>query len=118
MGLSRGTSRCSHLRSTSSLLASFPLDHLAMQPSVQQHQASLTACLRSPCQASTCLSGLESEPCGQAAADLGEGTDLEALCSQLTLDVIGKAVFNYDFDSLTTHSPLIQVCPPTGLAVH
>ena len=45
----------------------------------------------------------------QAAADSGEGTDLEALCSQLTLDVIGKAVFNYDFDSLTTNSPLIQV---------
>ena len=45
----------------------------------------------------------------QAAADSGQGTDLEALCSQLTLDVIGKAVFNYDFDSLTTNSPLIQV---------
>ena len=47
----------------------------------------------------------------QAAADSGEGTDLEALCSQLTLDVIGKAVFNYDFDALTTNSPLIQVQP-------
>ncbi len=27
---------------------------------------------------------------------------------QLTLDIIGKAVFNYDFNSLTTDSPLIQ----------
>lgn len=28
---------------------------------------------------------------------------------QVTLDVIGKAVFNYDFNSLNTNSPLIQV---------
>jgi carotenoid epsilon hydroxylase len=35
--------------------------------------------------------------------------DLEACFSQMTLDVIGKAVFNYDFDALTTDSPLIQV---------
>jgi hypothetical protein len=33
---------------------------------------------------------------------------MEACFSQLTLDVIGKAVFNYDFDSLTTSSPVIQ----------
>lgn len=32
--------------------------------------------------------------------------------SQMTLDVIGKAVFNYDFNSLTTDSPIIQVCVP------
>ena len=35
---------------------------------------------------------------------------MEACFSQLTLDVIGKAVFNYDFNALTTSSPLIQVC--------
>jgi carotene epsilon-monooxygenase len=40
----------------------------------------------------------------------GESIDMEACFSQLTLDVIGKAVFNYDFNSLTTSSPLIQVC--------
>ncbi len=34
---------------------------------------------------------------------------MEACFSQLTLDVIGKAVFNYDFDALNTQSPLIQV---------
>jgi carotene epsilon-monooxygenase len=34
---------------------------------------------------------------------------MEAAFSQLTLDVIGKAVFNYDFNSLTQNSPLIQV---------
>ena len=34
---------------------------------------------------------------------------MEACFSQLTLDVIGKAVFNYDFDALTTSSPVIQV---------
>jgi hypothetical protein len=34
---------------------------------------------------------------------------MEACFSQLTLDVIGKSVFNYDFDALKTDSPLIQV---------
>jgi carotene epsilon-monooxygenase len=33
---------------------------------------------------------------------------MEAAFSQLTLDVIGKAVFNYDFDALNRDSPLIQ----------
>lgn len=37
-----------------------------------------------------------------------KAVDMEAYFSQLTLDVIGKAVFNYDFNSLTTNSPLIQ----------
>lgn len=34
--------------------------------------------------------------------------DVEACFSQLTLDVIGKAVFNFDFDSLNASSPVIQ----------
>eukprot|EP00271_Cylindrocystis_brebissonii_P002679 TRINITY_DN13443_c0_g1_i1.p1 TRINITY_DN13443_c0_g1~~TRINITY_DN13443_c0_g1_i1.p1 ORF type:complete len:670 (+),score=94.55 TRINITY_DN13443_c0_g1_i1:93-2012(+) len=42
------------------------------------------------------------------AAKSGKAVNMEELFSQLTLDVIGKAVFNYDFDSLTTDSPLIQ----------
>ena len=46
----------------------------------------------------------------QVVARSGESIDMEACFSQLTLDVIGKAVFNYDFNSLTTSSPLIQVC--------
>ena len=57
------------------------------------------------------------EPCAeQLVAELdahlakapGKEVDMEAYFSQLTLDVIGKAVFNYDFNSLTTSSPLIQ----------
>ena len=44
----------------------------------------------------------------EAAALDGRAVDMEASFSQLTLDIIGKAVFNYDFDSLTTDSPLIQ----------
>ena len=38
---------------------------------------------------------------------------MEACFSQLTLDVIGKSVFSYDFGALTTSSPVIQVllCP-------
>ena len=47
----------------------------------------------------------------QVVARSGESLDMEACFSQLTLDVIGKAVFNYDFDALTTSSPVIQVWP-------
>jgi carotenoid epsilon hydroxylase len=42
-------------------------------------------------------------------AATGAAVNMEAAFSQLTLDVIGKSVFNYDFSSLTTDSPLIQV---------
>jgi len=45
----------------------------------------------------------------QVVARSGESIDMEACFSQLTLNVIGKAVFNYDFDALTTSSPVIQV---------
>ena len=33
---------------------------------------------------------------------------MEARFSQLTLDIIGKSVFNYGFDALNTDSPVIQ----------
>lgn len=57
----------------------------------------------------------------QVVARSGESVDMEACFSQLTLDVIGKAVFNYDFNALTTSSPLIQVCLcqcPASVAYH
>ncbi|CAL5220979.1 g3089 [Coccomyxa viridis] len=44
----------------------------------------------------------------EVVARSGESIDMEACFSQLTLDVIGKAVFNYDFDALTMSSPVIQ----------
>ncbi|KXZ43836.1 hypothetical protein GPECTOR_79g115 [Gonium pectorale] len=44
----------------------------------------------------------------RVAARSGTPVNMEALFSQLTLDIIGKAVFNYDFNSLTSDSPLIQ----------
>jgi carotene epsilon-monooxygenase len=44
----------------------------------------------------------------EGAAASGEAVDMEAKFSQLTLDVIGKSVFNYDFDALNADSPLIQ----------
>ncbi|XP_020581080.1 protein LUTEIN DEFICIENT 5, chloroplastic [Phalaenopsis equestris] len=40
------------------------------------------------------------EKLDRASSD-GEDVDMESLFSRLTLDIIGKAVFNYDFDSLT-----------------
>lgn len=44
----------------------------------------------------------------EGVAESGEAINMEAAFSQLTLDVIGKSVFNYDFDSLKTDSPVIQ----------
>ena len=52
--------------------------------------------------------------CVQVVAASGESIDMEACFSQLTLDVIGKAVFNYDFNALNTDSPLIQVLAMLG----
>lgn len=43
-----------------------------------------------------------------SSAASGAPVNMEAAFSQLTLDIIGKSVFNYDFNSLTSDSPLIQ----------
>lgn len=44
-----------------------------------------------------------------AAATDGEDVEMESLFSRLTLDIIGKAVFNYDFDSLTNDTGIVEV---------
>ncbi|RZC68827.1 hypothetical protein C5167_032198 [Papaver somniferum] len=44
-----------------------------------------------------------------AAASDGEDVEMESLFSRLTLDVIGKAVFNYDFDSLENDTGIVDV---------
>ncbi|XP_065857299.1 carotene epsilon-monooxygenase, chloroplastic [Euphorbia lathyris] len=44
----------------------------------------------------------------QADALNGNPVNMEAKFSQMTLDVIGLSVFNYNFDSLTTDSPVID----------
>lgn len=44
----------------------------------------------------------------RADAITGSAVNMEEKFSQLTLDVIGMAVFNYNFDSLTTDSPVIE----------
>lgn len=38
----------------------------------------------------------------------GEPVNMEARFSQMTLDVIGLSLFNYNFDSLTSDSPVID----------
>jgi carotenoid epsilon hydroxylase len=43
-----------------------------------------------------------------ASAAAGTAVNMEAAFSQLTLDIIGAAVFNYEFDALNRDSPLIQ----------
>lgn len=48
-------------------------------------------------------------------AKAGTAIDIEACFSQLTLDVIGRAVFNYDFDALRKDSPVIQAVRPSLL---
>lgn len=37
--------------------------------------------------------------------------EMESLFSRLTLDVIGKAVFNYEFDSLSNDAGIVEVGP-------
>ena len=39
----------------------------------------------------------------------GAPVEMENFFSRLTLDIIGKAVFNYDFDSLSNDDPFIKV---------
>eukprot|EP00879_Flechtneria_rotunda_P004614 GHRR01004870.1.p1 GENE.GHRR01004870.1~~GHRR01004870.1.p1 ORF type:complete len:511 (+),score=151.20 GHRR01004870.1:254-1786(+) len=43
----------------------------------------------------------------RVAAAAGEPIEMENFFSRLALDIIGKAVFNYDFDSLTHDDPII-----------
>lgn len=44
----------------------------------------------------------------EKASVSGESIEMENFFSRLALDIIGKAVFNYEFDSLTTDDPVIQ----------
>ncbi|XP_028091221.1 protein LUTEIN DEFICIENT 5, chloroplastic isoform X1 [Camellia sinensis] len=43
-----------------------------------------------------------------AAASNREDVEMESLFSRLTLDIIGKALFNYDFDSLTNDTGIVE----------
>lgn len=45
----------------------------------------------------------------QEAVEQGQAVEMENYFSRLTLDIIGKAVFNYEFDSLRHDDPFIQV---------
>lgn len=44
----------------------------------------------------------------KASAANGTAVNMEAVFSQLTLDVIGLSLFNYNFDALTTDTPVID----------
>ena len=44
----------------------------------------------------------------QEAAAAGKTVEMENFFSRLALDIIGKAVFNYNFDSLTHDDPVIE----------
>jgi beta-ring hydroxylase len=44
----------------------------------------------------------------EAAAARGESVEMENFFSRLALDIIGKAVFNYNFDALTHDDPVIE----------
>ena len=46
------------------------------------------------------------------AASEGSSVNMENYFSRLALDIIGKAVFNYDFDSLMHDDPVIEVRLP------
>lgn len=60
------------------------------------NQAAFNFCLRCCCTLT------------QAVAE-GRAVNMENFFSRLALDIIGKAVFNYDFDSLTHDDPVIEV---------
>lgn len=45
----------------------------------------------------------------EETAEAGVSTDMETLFCSVSLDIIGKAVFNYPFDSVTKESPVIKV---------
>eukprot|EP00850_Spirogloea_muscicola_P013686 SM000094S24703 [mRNA] locus=s94:366640:372693:+ [translate_table: standard] len=44
----------------------------------------------------------------EVAATEGRSMEMESLFSRMTLDVIGKAVFNYDFDSLSKDTGVVE----------
>lgn len=44
----------------------------------------------------------------ETSALSGKPVNMEARFSQMTLDVIGLSLFNYNFDSLTSDSPVID----------
>lgn len=44
----------------------------------------------------------------RTAADIDDAVEMEEMFSRMGLDVIGKAVFNYDFDALTRDTPLCE----------
>jgi cytochrome P450 len=43
-----------------------------------------------------------------AASETGEVVDMEQMFCSVSLDIIGKAVFNYEFGSVTKESPVIK----------
>lgn len=45
----------------------------------------------------------------EAAHKKGESVEMESLYSRMALDVIGKAVFNYEFDSLSHDTGIVEV---------
>jgi cytochrome P450 family 97 subfamily B polypeptide 3 len=48
-----------------------------------------------------------------AVSSTREEVDMETLFCSVSLDIIGKAVFNYPFDSVTKESPVIKVSEHT-----
>ncbi len=43
------------------------------------------------------------------AADQGQLVDMEEKFCSVSLDIIGRAVFNKDFNSVTAESPIVKV---------
>eukprot|EP00960_Hanusia_phi_P033410 750446-Hanusia_phi.AAC.3 len=49
----------------------------------------------------------------EGEAEAGNLVDMEGMFNSVSLDIIGKAVFNYEFGSVTRESPVIKVDPPS-----
>ncbi len=54
-------------------------------------------------------------------ADQGQIVDMEEKFCSVSLDIIGRAVFNYEFNSVTAESPVVRVresyLPDAGLSL-
>ena len=46
-------------------------------------------------------------------AEKGTTVNMESIFNSVSLDIIGKAVFNYEFGSVTAESPVIHPTPHT-----
>lgn len=89
-------------------VSSLTAQHKGRDKGSCRHTSSLRGLVLDDCKA--CIAGLTIDVLTHFQA--GKSVEMENFFSRLTLDIIGKAVFNYDFDSLTHDDPVIKARLP------